>query len=300
MSQQSTLKMMLPYFEKWMKRFPTLASLANAQEEALLKYWEGLGYYSRARNIHKGAKILQKHFPQNPEDLQKIPGIGPYTSAAIASIAFDYPAIAIDGNVTRVFSRYFGIENPFGIKEDAKNIQMQAQLIAQSIPAGSRGNITQALMELGATVCRPLGQAKCFECPISKECVALKLGKVALWPMPKSRPQMQKVMRLLLIYRNSAGNVFIRQRPQTGSLGGQWEIPYLDIEATDQELLSLFSPHFEVAKPFKHTIMSKSFSVWPLELGTGPRSTEGSAYLGPHFKGVLSTMSRKFLARASG
>lgn len=297
MSQQSTLKMMLPYFEKWMKRFPTLTSLANAPEQDLLKHWEGLGYYSRARNIHKSAKILQKHFPQNPQDLQKLPGIGPYTSAAIASIAFDYPAIAVDGNVTRVFSRYFGIENPFGSKEDAKRIQTQAQSIALQIPKGSRGNITQSLMELGATVCRPLNQAKCFECPISKGCLAVKQGRVALLPLPKQRPQMQKIMRLLLIYRNPQGELLLRQRPEAGSLGGQWEIPYLDIESSEKELLSLFSPHFEVARPFKHTIMNKSFSVWPLELGAGPRAAEGHCYLEAHFKGVLSTMSRKFLAR---
>ncbi len=299
MSQQSTLKMMLPYFEKWMQRFPTLATLANAPEEELLKHWEGLGYYSRARNIHKGAKVLQKYFPQNPEELQKISGIGPYTSAAIASIAFDYPAIAVDGNVTRVFSRYFGIENPFGSKEDAKKIQAQAQLIAAEIPVGSRGTITQALMELGATVCRPLNQAKCFECPLQKGCVAAKNGKAALWPLPKPRPQMQKVMRLLLIYRNSQREPLLRQRPESGSLGGQWEIPYLDIEASSKELLALFSPHFEVAQPFKHTIMSKSFTVWPLELGAGPRQFEGHRYLDADFKGMLSTMSRKFLARSS-
>jgi A/G-specific adenine glycosylase len=298
MSQQSTLKMMLPYFDKWMQRFPTLQDLANAPEDDLLKHWEGLGYYSRARNIHRAAKLMLNSIPQTPEELQKLPGVGPYTSAAIASIAFDHPAVAVDGNVTRVLSRYFGIPNPFGKKEDAKKIFEYAQNIAAHVPVGKRGVVTQALMELGALVCRPQNQAKCFECPLRSTCSAYKTQKVAELPYPKSRPQMQKVQRVLLLYKNKRGQFLLRQRPQSGVLGGQWELPYIDLDATDEELRALFNPHFEVGAPFKHSIMNKSYTVWPLEVGLGGPAPEGHCYLKAPFKGVLSTVTRKFLKRS--
>jgi A/G-specific adenine glycosylase len=300
MSQQSTLKMMLPFYERWMRSFPTLDSLAVASEEKVLKHWEGLGYYSRARNIHKAAKTLINVFPKEPTALLEIPGIGPYTAAAVASIAFDFPAIPIDGNVTRVFSRYFALSNPFGSKEDAKKIHELAQELAQYSQLGQRGNLSQALMELGALVCKPNTQARCFECPLQKTCKAKALGRVEQWPLPKKRAEMQKVARLLLLYRNSKGELLLRQRPDKLPLAGQWEIPYLDLEASGDEVVGLFSSHFELKKAFKHTIMNKSYSVWPLELGrASAEDMPGYRYFSSTFTGVLSTITRKFLSNSS-
>lgn len=292
---------MLPFFDRWMKAFPDVKSLAAADEETVLKNWEGLGYYSRARNIHRAAKILEKDFPQSPDELLKIPGIGPYTSAAIASIAFDRPAVAVDGNVTRVLSRYFGVTNPFGDKEDAKKILELARELAQYSQPGERGVLTQALMELGATVCKPNAQLKCFECPVGSNCAAKKAKKAEAWPLPKKRAEMKKLSRLLLVYRDKEGRPLLRKRPAELALGGQWELPYLDLEAGIDQLKTLFGPHFELRKPYKHTIMNKSFTVLPLELGQGPsaRAVDPAEqqYHSEGFKGVLSTISRKYLGR---
>ncbi|MEZ4813756.1 MAG: A/G-specific adenine glycosylase [Bdellovibrionota bacterium] len=300
MSQQSTLKMMLPFFERWMIRFPTVESLASAPQEELLKHWEGLGYYSRARNIHASAKILAKKFPQTPTELIQLPGIGPYTAAAIASISFDYPAVPVDGNVTRVLSRYLGIKNPYGEKKDLQSILKAADEIASYVPEFSRGTLSQALMELGALVCKPGSQARCFECPIKKNCIAAINKEVAELPYPKLRPEMKKLSRLLLLYRNSRGEVLLRKRPESGVLGGQWEIPYLDLDMTSAGLQRLFGPHFELHFPLKHTIMSSSYTLWPIELGRGPRVLPSEhCYYKEGFQGVLSTATRKFLHKSN-
>jgi A/G-specific adenine glycosylase len=295
MSQQSTLKMMLPFFDRWMKKFPRLEDLASAEEEHVLKLWEGLGYYSRARNIHKAAKILSNRFPQSPEELAEIPGIGPYTAAAIASIAFDHPVLPIDGNVTRVLSRVYGVSDPLNKTEDAKKIRSLALQLSEDLPIGKRGSLAQAFMELGASLCKPRQQAKCFECPIRQHCHAYKSNVVELLPAEKKRPQMLSISRLLLVYRNSKGEVLLRKRPSGLVLGGQWEIPFLDLESSEDWIARELSKSFELAKPFSHTIMNKKYRIWPVELGQiESRLPPEHAWLRTAFPGVLSTVTRKF------
>ncbi|MCB0368811.1 MAG: A/G-specific adenine glycosylase, partial [Bdellovibrionales bacterium] len=187
MLQQTTVAAVIPYYERFISNFPTVKALANAPVEQVLENWSGLGYYSRARNLHKSAQILAtKGFPSSYLDLIELPGFGPYTSRAVSSIAFGENVGVLDGNVIRVLSRHFGIAEPWWETKVRKKFQ---DLVDQIVNKGNSSVLNQALMELGATVCTP-EKTLCVLCPLNKTCYALKKDEVQKFPLKKKKPKM--------------------------------------------------------------------------------------------------------------
>jgi A/G-specific adenine glycosylase len=188
MLQQTRVETAIPYYYRWMERFPTVEVLADVDEESVLKAWEGLGYYSRARNLHRSARLVRERLggviPQDSRSLKTLPGIGEYTSGAIASIAYGEVVPAVDGNVRRVLSRLFDLEDP----TDASLRKQAGELVDPDRP----GDWNQALMELGATVCT-LRSPRCSACPLTVECRALSEGTRELRPASKRRPRVRTV-----------------------------------------------------------------------------------------------------------
>ena len=224
MLQQTTVATVKDYYKRFLKAFPTVADLAAAPLEDVLHLWQGLGYYSRARNLHKCAiTVVQEHgghFPNFAAGLIKLPGIGPYTSAAIASIAFDEPAPVVDGNVERVISRLFAITEP--LPSSKPIIQQYA---AHLTPKEHAGDYAEAMMDLGATVCTPTSP-KCLLCPLSELCQARKKGIET--ELPKKTPKAKRPEKAGTAYCfiTPDKQVLVRRRPQTGLLAQLWEVPH--------------------------------------------------------------------------
>ena len=231
MLQQTQVATVIPYFERWLRRFPTLAALAAAPLEDVLKTWEGLGYYRRARLLHAGAqRVMQVYggaLPGTYDELQKLPGIGPYTAAATASIAFGEAVLAVDGNVKRVASRLFCLPG----EPTLRAVQTK---LAPHLPGTQAGAFNEALMELGATVCTSR-TPRCSECPVSGDCSAFQAGRVGEFPHPKIRKQVPHYRRFALVYRRE-GRLWLRQRPENEMLGGLWGFVLSDSAPEGQQL----------------------------------------------------------------
>jgi A/G-specific adenine glycosylase len=228
MLQQTRIETAIPYYQRWMERFPTVEALADVDEESVLKAWEGLGYYSRARNLHRSALIVRERLggvlPQDSQSLKTLPGIGEYSAGAIASIAYGEVVPAVDGNVRRVLSRLFDLEDP----TDASLRKRAGELVDPDRP----GDWNQALMELGATVCTPRSP-RCSACPLTGECRALAEGTQELRPVSKRRPRVRTVSYGVLLVLKSAGEWLMVRRPSDGLLGGLWEFPAVEVEPED-------------------------------------------------------------------
>lgn len=225
MLQQTQVVTVIPYFHRWMQRLPTVAALASASEPEVLKLWEGLGYYSRARNLHRAAKVIvAEHggaLPSTREQLLTLPGVGPYTAGAIASIAFDQPEPLVDGNVQRVLARLFAY------RDDPRSKAGQTWLweTARSLVPGDRpGDFNSALMELGATVCTPKAPA-CPTCPLRKTCQANALGLQSQIPPPKKAKETPHFARTIHLFRKPDGTLLLEQRPATGRWANLWQFP---------------------------------------------------------------------------
>jgi A/G-specific adenine glycosylase len=223
MLQQTRVETVIPYWERWMERFPDVATLASAEEEEVLKAWEGLGYYSRARNLRRGAAMVRERFggrvPTDPETLREVPGIGPYTAGAVASIAFGVATPAVDGNVRRVLARLHDEPKPTAawLRDRA------AELVDPERP----GDFNQALMELGATVCTPTSP-NCTGCPVTTWCAARSAGTQDERPSPKKRsavPHRAFTVVAACLPTPDGWRVAMRRRPADGLLGGLWEFP---------------------------------------------------------------------------
>ena len=239
MLQQTRVETVIPYFEKWLRFFPTVQALANASEHDVLNAWEGLGYYSRARNFHKAAKIVVEKYdgelPSDPAELRTLPGIGRYTVGALASIIFKLDEPALDGNLKRVYARLFDISEPVD-SSDGERILWK--LAKDNLPKGRAADFNQALMDLGAMICVPKNP-RCLICPLMQVCKARENGTQTARPvkMPKKIvPEYVHaagvVIRRTLAPHASAGvanpphdQVLLAQRPSTGLLGGMWEFP---------------------------------------------------------------------------
>jgi A/G-specific adenine glycosylase len=230
MLQQTRVETVLPYYGRWVERFPTLEALAEAEEDEVLILWEGLGYYSRARRLHQGAREVRERYsgelPSNSEELRELPGVGEYTAGAIASIAFGEVVPAVDGNVKRVLSRLYDLPKPSAAEF--------RRIAFDLVDPGRPGDFNQALMELGALVCLPRSP-RCPECPLGTECLALARGTVADRPAPKAKKSVPEVdiVVLVAVARDSNGrrHLLLRKRPVSGLLAGMWEFP--GVEATD-------------------------------------------------------------------
>jgi A/G-specific adenine glycosylase len=225
MLQQTTVAAVIPYFERFLTRFPTVQALAAAPAESVMEAWAGLGYYARARNLHACARQVAAAggFPEDLAALRALPGIGVYTAAAVASIAFNQPVVPVDGNVERVAARVFGIDQP--LPAGKARIAQAAALLGDDAAARARpSDFTQALFDLGATICTPRSPA-CGICPWRGACQGLVQGDPALLPVKpprKARPVRHGAQFWL---EDSAGQVLLRRRPPSGLLGGMLELP---------------------------------------------------------------------------
>ncbi len=237
MLQQTRVEAVKPYFARFLNAFPTIADLASAEEDVLLKMWEGLGYYNRVRNMQKAARqIMAEHdgvFPDNYEEIRNLTGIGNYTAGAIASFAFGIPKPAVDGNVLRVVSRLTASYEDI-MKQSVRG-QMEQELEA-IIPSESASDFNQGLIELGAIVCVPNGTPKCEECPVAHLCEARKQGIAEELPV-KSKAKARRIEEKTVFIFQDGEHVAIRKRPNKGLLAGLYELPNVSGHLTEDEAL---------------------------------------------------------------
>ncbi|QDT91210.1 A/G-specific adenine glycosylase [Gimesia algae] len=264
MLQQTVVAAVIPYFKRFMTRFPDVQTLAAAEESEVLQHWEGLGYYSRARNIHKAAKLiageLDGNFPRDLEALQKLPGIGRYTAGAICSFAYDTRAPIVEANTLRLYSRLIGLEEDPRSKSGQNQLWEFAELI---LPRKSPGEFNQALMDLGSLVCTPQNP-DCETCPVSAGCEAFLRQRQHLIPVPKARPEITPLTDVSIAVF-SGRQVMIRQRTAGERWAGLWDFPRLTLEEMNG------SPHPAASR--KKADRQKA--LFPAEQNVGVEIPEG-------------------------
>jgi A/G-specific adenine glycosylase len=230
MLQQTRVETVIPYYRRWMKRFPTVESLANTPLDEILSHWSGLGYYARARNLHRAAKeVVTRYggrFPQNPPEVRALPGIGRYTAGAICSIAYGLPEPILDGNVVRVLAR---LDGHVDAADDKSLLERLWKKSKELVPTEDAADFNQALMELGALVCTPR-EPRCEECPIRSLCTAQRTGDPHRYPAPKRRRSPKLVESVSIMVRRE-GCLLLLRRPPAGLFGGLWEPPTMPLEA---------------------------------------------------------------------
>ena len=223
MLQQTTVKAVGPYYTRFLSRWPTVDTLAAASLDDVLRAWAGLGYYARARNLYACAKaVVERHggrFPDNVEALRDLPGIGDYTAAAVAAIAFDCPAVPVDGNVERVVTRLFAVEDDLPAAKPAIK-----DLATSLLPSGRTGDFAQALMDLGATICSPKRPA-CVLCPWQSACAAYARGDQETFPCKRPKAEGKLRRGAAFVALRADGRVLLRRRPENGLLGSMMEVP---------------------------------------------------------------------------
>ena len=258
MLQQTRVEAVRGYFDRWMQALPDIPALAAAEEAVYMKLWEGLGYYSRVRNMHRAAvEVCENYGGELPADyarLLALPGVGEYTAGAVASIAFGIPVPAVDGNVLRVAAR---LDNDYTPITDAGHKKRTREHFAALMPADRPGDLNQALMELGATVCLPNGAPLCGNCPVQHLCLAYHRGNASTLPVRAAKKARRIENRTVLLVRCGA-MVGIRRRPARGLLAGLWELPSLDGHLSpDETRAALTAQGWQVQKllslrPAKH------------------------------------------------
>ena len=239
MLQQTQVDTVIPYYHRFLKAFPTVSSLARAPLQNVLKVWENLGYYSRARNIHAASKVIVEKFgaqvPDNFEDIKSLPGIGLYTAGAILSIAYGQVLSAVDGNVRRILYRLFAIRKPVDDTREQKQLQ---KLAASLIPVKHPGDFNQALMDLGATLCKAKNP-NCSRCPIANLCQARRHDLQNVLPITRKAPAIPHRQAAAAVIRNAKGMMLVVQRPASGLLASLWKLPGGFIKANEDMEKSL-------------------------------------------------------------
>lgn len=238
MLQQTQVVTVIPYFNRFMEWFPTIEALANANEDKLLKAWEGLGYYSRVRNMQHAAREIVATFdgkmPNKIEDILSLKGIGPYTGGAIGSIAFSLPEPAIDGNVMRVYSRLFCLADDIALPKTRKVFDRYVRdTMSQSEP----GDFNQALMDLGATICTPT-KPSCETCPIQAYCEAKQTNTISKYPVKKKKEKVTPLYYVADILQNDTGAFLLEKRPSDGLLADMWTFPMREVTKKDYDRFS--------------------------------------------------------------
>jgi len=289
MLQQTQVRTVIPYWERWMRALPDVRALARAPEERVLKLWEGLGYYSRARNLQRAARMLVERgsaFPDTVEGLMELPGIGRYTAGAIASIAFHRPAPILDGNVIRVLTRVFALGgDPKAARLNTRLWTLAGTLVrAAATPNGDSdacSALNQGLMELGALICTPK-EPGCGECPVERHCRARALKQVNRFPRG-ARPAATVSLRRLVVVAEQRGRRFVRQRPVGVVNGGYWEFLERDLKGEEQsaavasDWLGQPSARFEALGRVRHAITRHRILLEVYRLRGGlPRSVATS------------------------
>ena len=266
--QQTQVKQGWDYWQRFMLRWPTVEDLAAASEDEVLREWQGLGYYSRARNLHFAARQITTlgHFPQTIEAIKQLKGVGDYTAAAIGSIAFGLPAAVVDGNVYRVLARHFGIETPINSTEGKKTFAALAQSL---LPETSAGLYNQAIMDFGAIQCTPQSP-KCIVCPLQESCEALRTGKVSQLPVKEKKLKI-KERHLIYIYIRCQGETAIHRRGEGDIWQGLWE----PLIVNSEELI--MKSHIRliikgVRHVLTHRVLTADFFLW--ETDTRPELPE--------------------------
>jgi A/G-specific adenine glycosylase len=275
MLQQTQIKTVLPYYDRWLKAFPNIKSLAHASLDKVLKLWEGLGYYSRARNLHKAANMIVSDFggvvPREPRALQSLPGVGRYTAGAISSIAYQNPVPLVDGNVTRVLSRVFNLKKDVSKPETFEILyEIAGRLVSQKRP----GDFNQALMELGALVCIP-EWPQCDKCPVAALCRAKQQGDPSQLPIRSKGVKVRKMEMVVGILKQN-GKLLIRRRKNSGIWGGLWEVPSTirfprasREDSLKDEFSNSFGMHVKIRgkmKPIQHRFTHREVLIHPYEL----------------------------------
>lgn len=238
MLQQTQVETVIPYFEAWMQRFPSVEALARASEQEVLTAWEGLGYYSRARNLHHAAKMVMEKYgsalPREVEALQQLPGIGRYTAGAIASFAFGLDEVTLDGNVRRILARLFDMDEAIDTPAGEKRLW---NLARELLPPGRAGDFNQALMDLGAAICLPR-RPRCPACPLEEFCQARAQGRQEQRPLrtpKKAAPHYVHAAGIIIEQIDGLPHLLLAKRPSKGLLGGMWEFPNGRVEGEPAE-----------------------------------------------------------------
>ncbi|MDF1763690.1 MAG: A/G-specific adenine glycosylase [Oleibacter sp.] len=270
MLQQTQVTTVIPYFERFMQRFPTIADLAAATQDEVLHHWTGLGYYARGRNLHKCAQVIcTEHagdFPKSVDALIQLPGIGRSTAGAIASISMNIEAPILDGNVKRVLTRFYAIEGWPGTSTVEKNLWEIATTLT---PNHHHREYTQAMMDLGATLCTRSKPA-CGICPLLPQCQGHKTGKPTQFPNSKPKKEKPSKETVLVMVKNPKGEWLLQQRPQQGIWGGLWSFP--EVASVDdaltwvEQVLNGKSEHIETLATFRHTFSHYHLYITPVAI----------------------------------
>ncbi|MGB0465946.1 MAG: A/G-specific adenine glycosylase [Pontibacterium sp.] len=266
MLQQTQVVTVIPYYQRFISRFPDVNSLAEAAQDEVLHLWTGLGYYARARNLHKAAQQVVRdfegQFPQSAEALEALPGIGRSTAGAVLSISTGKRAAILDGNVKRVLARFYAVDGWSGTSAVQKILWQFAE---QNTPYERVGDYTQAMMDLGATLCTR-SKPGCLLCPLQQQCQAFEKGLTAQLPSPKPKKVLPVKQTMMLLIRNEASDVLLYQRPPSGLWGGLWGLPQVqDLRDCQREHgLDIDNETTEILTPLRHTFSHFHLDITPV------------------------------------
>lgn len=268
MLQQTQVTTVIPYYERFMRRFPTVQDLASADIDEVLHLWTGLGYYARGRNLHKAAQQIVNdfagEFPRNLDDMMSLNGIGRSTAGAILSFAFSLRHPILDGNVKRVLSRIFGVEGWYGKSAVAEKFW---RLADEHTPHKTVATYTQAIMDFGATLCTR-SKPSCLLCPLQDSCVAYTENRISELPSKKPKKTIPVKSCLMIIIQNEDDHVFMLQRPPSGIWGGLWSLPQIESSSDIEHALSkdygLVIEEVKHGKPFRHTFSHYHLDIQPI------------------------------------
>ncbi|WP_099304960.1 A/G-specific adenine glycosylase [Bacillus sp. Marseille-P3800] len=273
MLQQTRVDTVIPYYERFMRLFPEMEDLAYASEEEILKVWEGLGYYSRVRNLQKGVREVVEHYggevPKNRKEIESLKGVGPYTAGAVLSIAYDLPEPAVDGNVMRVLSRVFNLSDDIAKPSTRKKHEA---ILYEAIYADDPSSFNQGLMELGALVCTPTSPG-CLLCPVREQCDAFYLGTQADLPVKSKKKKAKTVDLDAFVLLDENKQLYIEKRPAEGLLAGLWQLPMLPKSQSTKDGQAAISKTYGMNSSLKpldfHVKHVFSHIIWEIDLYIG-------------------------------